>query len=319
MGEKLKRVLLVEDDLDTVSIVRECLSQASFNVAHAGTLSDALERLGGEPFDAIVLDLCLPDSRGPDTFRKVEGKFPNIPVVVLTGAYDESLGVKALQQGAQDFLLKTQFDAHLLRRAITYAIERQRLRSDLVNLSLRDPLTNLYNRRGLSALAEHQLTLAVRDGRIVVVVSVDLDRFKKINDAYGHEEGDRALVLVAEVLRKTFRAPDVLARVGGDEFIVVATTPHVETAATVGTRLRAQLNAATAAAGVRYQLSASVGVSTFVPLVTTTVDELFAAADRAMYADKRSRRSRRLRRVEGHVARRAGPGGGGKGPEGEPL
>lgn len=314
VSDKAKRVLLVEDDLETQRIVRAFLSKATFDVVSAERLSEALDRLAQEHFDAVITDLSLPDSRGADTFRKVEESFPDIAVVVLTGSYDESLGIKAVQQGAQDFLLKDQLDLRLLRRSLLYAIERQRLRKGLLNLALRDPLTRLYNRRGLAALAEHQLTLAQREDRTLVAVSVDVDGFKKINDTYGHEEGDRALIRVAKVLRMTFRAPDVLARLGGDEFVVIATTGHPEAIALIAARLRARLKTANRVAGAPYCLSVSIGVSTLAPRPATTPKDVLRAADRAMYDDKRWRRGHGLRVGETSVSsvRRGRRSGNGK-------
>lgn len=290
MGEKPKRVLLVEDDFQTIRMVHECLSDASCEVVEAGRLSQALEHLAADNFDAVVTDLSLPDSRGPETFRIIEARHPDVAIVVLTGSYDESLGIKAMRQGAQDFLLKDQIDPVLLRRSLLYAIERQKVRRELLSLALRDPLTGLYNRRGLAALAEHQLTLGRRDGRAIVAVSVDVDDFKEINDAHGHDAGDRVLVRVADVLRRTFRAPDVLARIGGDEFVVIATTEHPEAIPMIAARLRAHLRSANHSARRPDDISVSIGVSVLDPLVATSLNDVLNAADRAMYDDKRWRR-----------------------------
>ncbi len=298
MGERAKRVLLVEDDPDSVRAIRRCLPEAAFEIVHAPRLDTALSCLAHEHFDAVLTDLSLPDSRGPDTFRRVEEQFPDVPVVVVSGSYDESVGIAALQHGAQDFLRKNQFDGPVLQRSLLHAIARQRLQADLRNLALRDPLTGLYNRRGLSVLAEHQLSLARREGRSLVAVAVDVDGFKGINDTYGHEEGDRALLRMARVLRRTFRGPDVLARVGGDEFVVIAAgVPGDSAIALIAGRLRAQLKSANRSEGAPH-LSISIGVSTLAPGSATTVKEVLAAADHAMYDDKRRRRGHGLRLLD---------------------
>jgi diguanylate cyclase (GGDEF)-like protein len=298
MGEKPKRVLLVEDDAQTIRMVQECLSESCCEVVEATCLSDALEHLAEDDFDAVVTDLSLPDSRGPETFRIIEEKHPDVAIVVLTGSYDESLGIEAMQQGAQDFLLKDQIDPVLLRRSLLYAIERQKVRKELLSLALRDPLTGLYNRRGLAALAEHQLALGRREGRAIVAVSVDIDAFKEINDAHGHDAGDRVLVRVADVLRRTFRAPDVLARIGGDEFVVIATTEHPEAIPLIAARLRAHLRTANHSARRPDDIAVSIGVSALDPLVATSLNDVLNAADRAMYDDKRWRRGHDLRVTE---------------------
>jgi predicted signal transduction protein with EAL and GGDEF domain len=110
----------------------------------------------------------------------------------------------------------------LLMRAIYCAAQQHVLQASLADLALSDELTGLYNRRGFMALAERQLKLGRRSGRGMLFILVDVDGLKQINDSLGHSQGDSALRRTAEVLRKTFRNSDVIARMGGDEFAVLA-------------------------------------------------------------------------------------------------
>jgi len=121
--------LLVEDDPGYARLIREILKEASaaqFDLAHAERLDEGLKRLGEEAFDVMLLDLNLLDSQGLDTFVRAHAQAPEVPIVVLTGLADEMLAVRAVQGGAQDYLVKGQVDSNLLVRSIYYAIERKR-------------------------------------------------------------------------------------------------------------------------------------------------------------------------------------------------
>lgn len=126
---EILRLLLVEDDPDDVLLLREMLEEVPgvrFQVVHAGTMEETLARLREEQFHVILLDLTLPDSQGFDTFRTLKAAGVGAPIVVLTGLDDETLALSAVQEGAQDYLVKGRVDGDLLVRSIRYAIERQR-------------------------------------------------------------------------------------------------------------------------------------------------------------------------------------------------
>jgi DNA-binding response OmpR family regulator len=120
------RVLLVEDNEDDALLIRETLSETTLEIKHADRLSTALEQLAKGKFEAVLLDLSLPDAHGLNTIGHVVGQAPGIPIVVLTGLNDEEMAVKAVEQGAQDYLIKGQADRQLLIRSLRYAIQRHR-------------------------------------------------------------------------------------------------------------------------------------------------------------------------------------------------
>jgi signal transduction histidine kinase/DNA-binding response OmpR family regulator len=120
------RVLLVEDNEDDAFLIRETLSETTLEIKCAERLSTALEQLAKERFDAILLDLSLPDAYGLDTIGHVLRQAPGVPVVVLTGLNDEEAALKAVEHGAQDYLIKGQVDGHLLARSLRYAIQRHK-------------------------------------------------------------------------------------------------------------------------------------------------------------------------------------------------
>ena len=165
---------------------------------------------------------------------------------------------------------------------------------ELRNLSLTDELTGLYNRRGLLMLAEQQLKTAQRTHSKTVVLVGDLDGLKVINDTWGHEAGSEALVATAAVLRATFRESDLLARWGGDEFVVVATGSDRADIAALRERLDAQLAAYNTTGNSPYPLAMSVGVVVNDPAAPCALATLLARADALMYEHKRQRRQDRV-------------------------
>ena len=134
MNDKAIRVLLIEDNPGDARLIRQMLAEvrgAGFGLECVDRLSTGLERLGTGGFDVILLDLGLPDSRGLDTFTRVYAQVLQVPIIVLTGLADETLAVKAVREGAQDYLVKGQTEGHLLARAIRHAVERKRTQEAL--------------------------------------------------------------------------------------------------------------------------------------------------------------------------------------------
>jgi diguanylate cyclase (GGDEF)-like protein len=164
------------------------------------------------------------------------------------------------------------------------------LQAELGNLALTDDLTGLYNRRGFMALAERQLKLARRSGRGLLLFMMDVDGLKKINDSYGHHEGDCALKCTAAILEETFRDSDVVARLGGDEFAVLAIEAAGHCEATIKARLLECLQSIPPGQSL-HDISLSLGVARFDPRSRTSIGEMLSKADQAMYEQKRRRAS----------------------------
>lgn len=169
--------------------------------------------------------------------------------------------------------------------------ERKRQEEALRALSLVDELTGLYNRRGFLTLAQQQLKQARRGHRELVLLFVDMDDFKEINDTFGHHEGDAALVRASEILKHTFRDSDIIARLGGDEFVVLATDTGKAGSEVIVQRLREELRVRNERDGYPYRLSFSVGAARFDPDAPPSIEELLAAADAMLYAQKRHKRA----------------------------
>jgi diguanylate cyclase (GGDEF)-like protein len=293
-GNEMIRILLVEDNPGDDRLIREMLKEvnsATIELTCAESLEVALQAIASGPFTIILLDLNLPDSAGIETFIRMRDMTPDIPIVVFSGLDDEDVAVHAVEAGAQDYLVKGHVDGTLLVRAIRYALERNRMRLAIRNMSLNDELTGLYNRRGFLTLAGQQLKTAERVEKKAALVYIDLDGMKRINDTFGHNEGNQALRDTAEILRKTFRKADIIARLGGDEFVVLALLEGAEANDSFCGRLEEHLAQLNAGAGRQYPLALSYGVTLYKPFSPTSIEELVDEADRLMYEQKKGKKA----------------------------
>jgi diguanylate cyclase (GGDEF)-like protein len=288
------RVLLVEDNPGDARLIREMLKEvrsAEIGLTSASFLGEALSLVGREAFAIVLLDLNLPDSSGIETFSRMHGEAPDLPIVVLSGFDDENAAVHAVQEGAQDYLVKGRVDGDLLVRSIRYAIERNKMSMAIRSMSLFDELTGLHNRRGFLTLAEQQLKTAVRLSKRAVLIFIDMDGMKQINDTFGHNEGNLALRETADLLRTTFRDADIVARMGGDEFVVLALMGETDDSDVLCQRLEQNLAQGNAREGRRYTLSLSLGVAFHDPSRFASVEEFIDEADHLMYERKKAKKA----------------------------
>lgn len=167
--------------------------------------------------------------------------------------------------------------------------ELKRMQGELRALSLIDDLTGLYNRRGFLTLASQEFRLAHRLKKRMILLFADLDDLKGINDTLGHLEGNRALIKTAGILKETFRDSDIIGRVGGDEFAVLAVENQENNRLRLNTRLQENMKAHNAKATSPLKLSVSVGIARYDPDSPCSIDELLEWADKSMYEQKRSK------------------------------
>jgi two-component system cell cycle response regulator len=293
MTPSTTKILLVEDNPGDARLLQEAFEEITtmrFQFVLCQTLKETLEYLAkGQP-DVCLLDLGLPDAQGLEAVRSIHRESSDLPIVVLTVLNDETLALQSLHRGAQDYLVKGKIDCHTLWRSLRYAMERQRVQLEILNLSMLDDLTGLYNRRGFLTLAGHHVRLAYRTGMPFLVAFMDLDDLKLVNDTFGHQEGNRALAEAAEVLRDSFRHSDILARLGGDEFAALMVEAGEDSIGIVIQRMEQKLATCNAMLSRRYDLSLSIGI---VPGDTTRlsdIEQLLSEADKVMYQNKHSKK-----------------------------
>ena len=287
--DRVRHVLVIEDNLGDAMLVEEMLKEVApgqFSCVHADKLTVGIRALLDGGFDCVLLDLSLPDADGLDGLGQVRTAAIDVPVVVLSGRQDEELAVRAVQVGAQDYLVKGQVDARLLARAIFYAVERKRVEVELAHQAMHDQLTGLPNR----ALFYDRLRQAVarvgRSGDTLAVLFCDLDRFKIVNDSLGHDAGDKLLCQVAARLEDVLRAGDTAARFGGDEFVVFCENIDGEQdAVRIADRLAAALDRPFQLGAEEVFVHWSVGIA-LTRDATTRPEALIRDADAAMYRAK---------------------------------
>lgn len=293
MTGKTIKVLLVEDMPVIAMVTEQMLKKALSNrylSTHKVRLAQALEALEAEDFDVILLDLNLPDSRELDTVARVVEQAPEVPIIVLTASNDDDLGIRAVQMGAQDFLLKGDFNYIVLDRAIMFAIERHRLQRTIRQLAVMDELTGLYNRRGFNTLHPDILQKVGQSDARGYLCFFDLDRFKLINDELGHAAGDEALKEFANSLQSTFRKDALLVRLGGDEFVAMGIERSGTDADHALQTLEILLSVRNSRPDIRFPLESSWGLIHFDRTNDLDITQLSAEADAALYRAKEQRR-----------------------------
>jgi len=283
------KVLLVEDNDVDAHLTQDLLSEWSteeFEVTWAKTLGEGFTLLSRERFDAVLLDLSLPDAFGLPTVREVHATSPTIPVVVLSGVNDQSLALQAVQQGAQDYLIKGQGHPELLARAVRYAIERKRSEEHLTYLAQYDHLTGLVNRTLFRDRLVQAMARSKRLQQSIALMLLDLDRFKVVNDTFGHDMGDELLKAVSERLKTCMREVDTVARMGGDEFtIILEGVSFEQNILVVAKRITEFIATPFELKGHHISIGISIGITIY-PHDDHPVDELLKHADMAMYRAK---------------------------------
>lgn len=302
-------MLYIEDNPVDAEWAQRALDQDDgkrFEYELAESLSQGLERIIRGDIDIVLLDLRLPDGDGLEVFDQVHRIAPRIPIILFTGVIEDRIARLALEKGAQDYLRKGEVDSRALIHSIHYAIERQRNREELARVNekllaankrleelvLIDPLTGFLNRRGLERVLFRETALMKRGAPDLLVLSVDLDDFKKINDQFGRAVGDAILKEVSHRIQATLRPTDYASRIGGDEFIILLTQTHRAEALKVAERVR--LAVSRTSVSLRHEeirVTASEGL-TFISHEMISVDELIVLSDAALMISKETGKNR---------------------------
>jgi diguanylate cyclase (GGDEF)-like protein len=291
------RLLAVEDSMRDARLLRELLrdSGAPLDMTHVQTLEAASGELARRRFDCVLLDLGLPDGDGVENVERIRRCDREVAIVVLTGRDDQQYALQALRRGAQDYAVKGEHDGEALLRIVHHAIERNRLLAQLDNereqeyfRASHDALTGLPNRQLFLDRAQVALTQADRAGAKLAICFIDLDGFKSVNDTAGHAIGDALLRQVALMLLDCVREGDTVARVGGDEFVILLTSAaDRDGAELVGHRIIERVRSIKHVEGAPVVIGASAGIALF-PEHAPTLQQLLVHADSAMYQAKRA-------------------------------
>ena len=221
-----KSVLCVDDDPGIRGLLQEIITSLGHSSITAADGIDALEKLEDGHFDIVITDISMPRMDGIELIKKIITDYNDVDVIVIT-AYEMTYKyTDIIALGASDFISKP-FNINELEAKLNRILRERRLRVELKELSTLDGLTGLYNRRYFDDNLIHEASRAFRQNYSLYLLFIDLDGFKAYNDKYGHQQGDKLLRALAEVILDNIRKDvDSACRYGGDEFVIIL--PHAK-------------------------------------------------------------------------------------------
>ncbi len=294
------KVLVVDDSPVYRKLVEQLLTMEPYTLLFARNGAEALEMFQEQTPCMVVTDLMMPDISGLELCRRIrtDRSRPYTYVILMTSNKEKGSVVKGLQAGADDYLTKPFDPGEMLarmevgRRIIDLNRELAAKSLKLEEAARTDPLTGLPNRRAIEEWASKQLRGAIRHGFSLWVVVGDIDKFKGINDTFGHDAGDIVLQTFAAVLKKNTRASDICGRLGGDEFLLVITHGEMEGVEATVNRFREQFAALSfPLQGQSVSVTASFGIAGFVGKELQDFTVLVRKADQMLYEAKRGGRN----------------------------
>lgn len=299
----------MEDEPIVAMDLEQTLDSLGYSVIAVGSGEAALAHAETHRPDLVLMDIRIDGPRDGIEIATLLHERHGVPIVYLTAHSDEATLARAKRAEPYGYLLKP-INHAALRSAIEVALHKHGmvhreidgLRTTVDALkasSTRDELTGLLNRRGFLDLARSAVQLANRTQRPLALVYLDLNGMKAINDALGHEVGDRALCAAADLMRMTFRTSDVLARLGGDEFVVVAPEYlEADDGEAITQRFHRHLARYRHEVPQPFVLSVSLGVAIYDPHEQSKeIEQLLVEADARMYASKARRRTQGTQRI----------------------
>ena len=296
------RVVLIDDDPAILRLLVKVLGRKGMEIIPCSTGAEGLAVLEREDWELCLLDRGLPDLDGIEICRRIkaDARFDARQVIMLSGYSSLESRVEALNLGADDYITKPFHPTELLARvnASRRVVEMQQqlvdMAKQLERLSAHDDLTGIFNRRHFGATLDHAFDHSNRYHRPLSVAIIDVDRFKDINDSFGHQIGDAVLTEVAKRFSDSVRSSDYLARYGGEEFVVLLPETQLDDAVSFGEKLRDAVASAPVpiAGGRELPVTVSVGTASLTHTQFNAPEEMLAAADQALYRAKRNGRNR---------------------------
>jgi diguanylate cyclase (GGDEF)-like protein len=296
--QPVKKILLIDDNSIGHELMREMVTTFSggpWELDWAATYAAGLKKILTGRYAVCLLDYHLDDGRdGLELLRAARTAENSTPVIVLTADNRSELDEAAMEAGAMDFLVKTEFTPRMLERAIRYARKVGGMLGQLRQQATKDELTGLGNRREFDRQLLEEWQRNAKFQRSFALVLLDIDFFKRVNDTYGHQVGDLVLQHVSSLLAGQVRTVDRLARYGGEEFGLIMIETNRSDARDTVERLRVLLEETSCLIpekNLSIDVTISAGVAAM-PEDADTLEQLVAAADAALYSAKRLGRNR---------------------------
>ncbi|MBE9001745.1 MULTISPECIES: diguanylate cyclase [unclassified Nostoc] len=305
-------ILIVDDTPDNLRLLTKILELQGYTIRKSINGRMALQAAERHPPDLILLDINMPEMNGYEVCQQLKASktTEQIPIIFISALDQINDKVQAFELGGKDYITKPFQELEVLMRVRNQLLikqqhqqlleqnqrleheiqERLKAEAEVRQLSLTDELTGLYNRRGFFWLANHQFKIARRTEIFCCLLFVDLDGLKQINDSLGHEIGDRAIVDTAQLLKQSFRESDVIARIGGDEFVIFVPVCSPGNTDEFRPRLQENIERFNQEHNYSYQLSISVGATQCALNENVSLEQLLEEADKLMYEHKRAKR-----------------------------
>ena len=290
MGERL-RLIVIEDDPPYRAYIGALTRRLGFETDTVADGAAALERLAQIAYDVALIDYQMPRMNGVEVITRVRSDpmMRSLYAVMLTAREDVDTKLVALNTGFDDFVTKASSEPEITAKLIAAKRIAARQRTldvtirELYGLATSDELTGVFNRRFL--ISETERLLAA--GTPLSLILFDLDGFKRVNDTFGHLAGDRVLHDVAALFQRNTRTQDLIARYGGDEFVMLLTDLQPGDVETIAARLADDVQALRWIAGAdSFAITVTTGVASSVLLPQPAIGQLLAIADRDLYKNK---------------------------------
>ncbi len=290
----IKTILAVDDTATNLDILEELLEQYDVIATISGV--DALKIVEEEKkIDLILLDIMMPNMNGYEVCKKLKAdeRTKDIPIIFITAKADENSIEKAYDLGGTDYVTKPFRPKELLSR-VKKELKYHEMMEELKILASTDPMTKLYNRRYFTQISEHTLDLMKREKKNLSVIMLDIDKFKNVNDTYGHKVGDDVIIALSNKLLEHQRKSDICCRYGGEEFVILLPNTSINGANVLAQKIREDIEALTinTSSNKDLKFTVSLGVSQVNLENEYNIELALKRADDALYEAKETGRNR---------------------------
>ena len=292
------RVLYVEDSASVAHIVTSYLKKLNLEITHFPTAEEAFHAFSDNEYDLVITDVMLGGTMDGLSLvrmiRALNSHTAKTPILAMTGHDEAQLRIDLFHAGINDYVTKPPLEEELAARVNNLIINKRladkvrKQQRSLYNLAMTDQLTTCHNRHSLSEYAPRYIKDSVRYEFSLSVMILDLDHFKQINDTFGHDTGDTVLREVGKLLMATCRQGDVVARIGGEEFLILLPHCNIFDARQKAENIRSMIELARPTG---LNITASIGIASLIPQHHEDFDKLFKAADAAVYQSKENGRN----------------------------
>jgi diguanylate cyclase (GGDEF)-like protein len=317
--KKLK-ILYVEDNEEAREAILDLIKNFFNDITVAVDGQDGLSKFKDGVFDLVISDIRMPKMDGIEMIVEIRELQPDIPIIVATAHKETELLIDCIKIGVDGYLLKpinfTQLKKTIIQtceklyykmksfeheksleeliRERTKELEATKAKlTEMVNI---DTLTNLYNRRYFNEISKNIFNIAKREKRKFSALMVDIDRFKIVNDTYGHLVGDEVLIVISNILLKSIRASDIAVRFGGEEFVILLPNTNIDGASRIAQKIKHTIETKEININDKnnhiLKLTVSIGVSECDCLYDKDIDNIIHRSDEALYEAKRTGRNR---------------------------